>query len=650
MATFTAQVFQNPYLARGASLVHAVVSVTCAGTPALRRSIAQAFLIDCSNSMSGEKIRCAQAALEGAIDLLPDNDSFCVVAGSASAALAYPLSPATREHKAAARAAVGRLKAGGGTAMSTWLDLARRELDRAPEAVRRALLLTDGKNESEPEERLSAVLDQCDGRFQCDARGVGTDWVPDQLRRITGRLLGTLDVIPRAADIAADFRRVLGVALGQSVGDVALRLWVPAGAAVEFCRLVHPEKHDLTRRARTHPDRPQVRDYPTAAWGADTRDFHLCIRVPAGQVGERKLAGRVSVVIAENGRETKAAEALVLAAWTDDVSQSSIIHPTVAHYSAQAELADSIQEGLRARAAGDDERAAALLGRSMQIASASNPETMQLLQKVVEVSDDQNGTVMLLADVRKEDEFALDARSARTAPVEKPLPGVPPASPGPSGPRRTLARLFGLVWKRDAAMPLCPHHHDSADADFCSVCGAELAGPAAVAPAAAACPVCTAPLDGPRPDVCPVCGHDYRAAPAPAPLPPALPVAVTAPPARWDVVLQVDPALYGKPNPKAPAGRPEQTFTLFDSEVMIGRANSGVRVQVPVAHDPSVSRRHALLVRRADGGLAVRDLGSSNGTQVNGVALTAGVDAPLRDGDTIAVGGWTRITVRAVRP
>jgi hypothetical protein len=50
--------------------------------------------------------------------------------------------------------------------------------------------------------------------------------------------------------------------------------------------------------------------------------------------------------------------------------------------------------------------------------------------------------------------------------------------------------------------------------------------------------------------------------------------------------------------------------------------------------DSSVSRRHAE-VRPAEGGYVVVDLGSTNGTRVNGGAVK---ERALRDGDTIAVG------------
>src|SRR5437773_9885041 len=115
-------------------------------------------------------------------------------------------------------------------------------------------------------------------------------------------------------------------------------------------------------------------------------------------------------------------------------------------------------------------------------------------------------------------------------------------------------------------MPRCPNGHSSDAADFCSTCGAEIGGPAAVVPAAAACPVCTTPLDVPRQSVCGVCGYDLRAGPAGVVRPPHLVPAA----ARWDVVVRVDPTLYGEPDPAAPTDALPPTFTLFDAEAVTG--------------------------------------------------------------------------------
>jgi hypothetical protein len=53
--------------------------------------------------------------------------------------------------------------------------------------------------------------------------------------------------------------------------------------------------------------------------------------------------------------------------------------------------------------------------------------------------------------------------------------------------------------------------------------------------------------------------------------------------------------------------------------------------------DPAVSNRHAQLVRTSDG-WTIRDLGSRNGTRVNGWLID---EQPLRDGDTLSLGNTT---------
>ncbi len=76
------------------------------------------------------------------------------------------------------------------------------------------------------------------------------------------------------------------------------------------------------------------------------------------------------------------------------------------------------------------------------------------------------------------------------------------------------------------------------------------------------------------------------------------------------------------------------TFPLFDGVHEIGRASScDIRLD-----EPSVSRKHARLQIRG-GAARVEDLGSSNGTRLNGVDLTGTSD--LRHGDRLDLGNIT---------
>ena len=91
----------------------------------------------------------------------------------------------------------------GGTAIGQWLALARQIFAGYPAQLRHAILLTDGKNQHETPERLAAELSQCEGTFSCDCRGVGTDWEVKELRTVSTALLGTVDIVPDPAGLAA---------------------------------------------------------------------------------------------------------------------------------------------------------------------------------------------------------------------------------------------------------------------------------------------------------------------------------------------------------------------------------------------------------------------------------------------------------------
>jgi FHA domain/Domain of unknown function (DUF1707) len=70
--------------------------------------------------------------------------------------------------------------------------------------------------------------------------------------------------------------------------------------------------------------------------------------------------------------------------------------------------------------------------------------------------------------------------------------------------------------------------------------------------------------------------------------------------------------------------------------LVIGRA-PGCDVLLP---NPEVSRRHAE-VRRVEGGWELRDLGSTNGTRVNGRRVAG--PRPLRPGDEVSLAGFTLV-------
>ncbi|MFF8615789.1 VWA domain-containing protein [Streptomyces sp. NPDC015350] len=441
---FSVEVYQNKYLPEGGREVNAIVTVTSTGggttggvplsngavpsprVPGQPSGAAVVIMVDCSGSMDypPTKMRNARDATAAAIDTLRDGTSFAVIGGTHVAKEVYPgngrLAVADAQTRAQAKGALRALSAGGGTAIGTWLKLADRLLGAADVAIRHGILLTDGRNEHESPQDLRAALDACAGRFTCDARGVGTDWEVKEVTSVASALLGTADIVADPAGLAADFTQMMENAMGKEVADVALRLWTPVGVEIQFVKQVAPTVVDLTDR-RTEAG-PRAGDYPTGSWGDESRDYHVCVRVPQAGIGQEMLASRVSLVLPESsgGASQPLSPGLVLAVWTEDMAMSTSINPQVAHYTGQAELAQVIQQGLDARKSGDYDGATAKLGRAVQLASASgNEDTAKLLSKVVDVVDAATGTVRLKAKVADADEMTLETRSTKTVRVKK---------------------------------------------------------------------------------------------------------------------------------------------------------------------------------------------------------------------------------------
>jgi hypothetical protein len=419
---FSVDVDHNPYLAEGSGTVDAIVSITVGSDVAVAAAPTdrvEAIIIDCSTSMLKPpgKFDAAKRATVAAIDELSDGTHFIVVAGTAEAAAVYPREGVPTRASAATKAEAARvvdgLRPNGGTAMGTWLAYTRNIVSQFPGALTHAILLTDGKDEHETPEQLQHEIALSVGNFTCDCRGVGTAWRVDELRAISSALMGTVDIVADPEDLAADFAAMMRTSMGKAIPDLTLRLWVPAGATVEFVKQVAPTVEDLT--ARRVDAGNQLGDYPLGSWGAEDRDYHVQVAVEPAAAGREKLAARVKVLAGDQ----ELGQGLVTAQWTADTALSARINRRVAHYTGQAELAQAVQDGLAARRDGDVVTATAKLQRAMELAvEGGNDEKVAELGKVIEV-DQRTGTARLKREVAAADEMALDARSTKTARVRK---------------------------------------------------------------------------------------------------------------------------------------------------------------------------------------------------------------------------------------
>jgi len=415
---YTAEAFQNEFLALGATEVNAIVTVSSSGAEGGVRTAGatEIIIVDCSGSMQAEgRMVAARQAAKAAVNCIDDGVRFAIIAGVSTAQQLFPapgqLAVADADTRAQAVAAIDKLQANGGTAMGAWLKLAGQLFAQRPGDITHAILLTDGEN-GEYKGYLDGVLRELGGTFTCDCRGVGTNWTVSELRKIATAMLGTVDIVARPQDLAAAFEQMMTAAMGKTSADVQLKVWTPVNATVRFVKQVEPQVADLT--GKRIEDGPRAGRYPLGAWGSESRDYHVCVDVTAGAAGDEMLAGRVSVVEGD----TVLAQTLVRAVWTEDSALSTRINRQVAHYTGQAELADAIQAGIEARKAGDDRTATLKFGRAAQLAHESgNKATEELLATVVDIEDAATGTVRLRRKVEAADEMALDTRSTKTVRV-----------------------------------------------------------------------------------------------------------------------------------------------------------------------------------------------------------------------------------------
>jgi pSer/pThr/pTyr-binding forkhead associated (FHA) protein len=116
------------------------------------------------------------------------------------------------------------------------------------------------------------------------------------------------------------------------------------------------------------------------------------------------------------------------------------------------------------------------------------------------------------------------------------------------------------------------------------------------------------------------------------------------------VLIAVDASLRDPDGPEAPVDFAPVTLTLDKPANLIGRKSEkrAINPELALEADDGVSHRHAILTRGADGSLILRDIGSSNGTRLNGADVKPLEDIVLKDGDQITLGRWTRITVNCV--
>ena len=190
---------------------------------------------------------------------------------------------------------------------------------------------------------------------------------------------------------------------------------------------------------------------------------------------------------------------------------------------------------------------------------------------------------------------------------------APEASAAPPGAQTQIRppRAVGQPARRVRACPRCRHHNELT-ARFCVRCGYALvsSAPAPAGQPPKACPRCRRD-NAQEARFCVRCGYPF------AGLRPAVLRVVEPVRAAWEMPVAKNPLLFGRASPQE-GYRPDFDMSFYDPEGY-------------------VSRRHGQIIKARNGYFLV-DLGSSNGTLVNGRLLPAQKPCLLRNGDKVTIG------------
>jgi hypothetical protein len=158
----------------------------------------------------------------------------------------------------------------------------------------------------------------------------------------------------------------------------------------------------------------------------------------------------------------------------------------------------------------------------------------------------------------------------------------------------------------------CPNGHLSTSSDHCSVCGAKMSADS-------------------EPAVSDLSSSELTGT-------------------KWLIECRVFKE-NSAPVEDAARGAYESEFELVlkDAHTLIGRTSQKRNLHPEIAcdWDGAVSHRHANIELDTDGQAFLVDLGSTNGTMVNGKLISANTRIELKDGDRISLGSKTALMVHA---
>ncbi|MGW0767183.1 VWA domain-containing protein [Streptomyces sp. NPDC002676] len=409
-------------------------------------ALAEVLIVDTSRSMlhPAAKLHAAKDATVAAVRLLPEGTAFAVLSGRFDATVVHPgpggaeMAVAGPAERAAAERAVRILDADGGTAIGTWLDLARRLLSEQSAPIKHVLLLTDGRNEHDhrADMTLDRALDACEDRFVCDAWGIGDDWDAELLKRIARRLHGRAGAVREESELTAAYEELVHGMVGTTIPELRIRLTPTPGTVIRRMKQVVPMEHDLL--ATTAADGGRGTEYVTRAWSEEVRQYQVILAAdpPGRPIGEDLQLAAVEVVVPDFQRPVRLpAPKPVLVRWTANPLDASRQHPGVRRHEQYQQASAAVARAYRAWLRTEGPAADRELARALALAAElGDAHLLDALRRV----EDGPGSGRIRAGLKDVDWQHLILSSAMTTPHQpaaaRPAPVAPPGAgdPGPA--------------------------------------------------------------------------------------------------------------------------------------------------------------------------------------------------------------------------
>ena len=220
-----------PCLGESQSLYVLVKIAAAEGIESRRMPLNLCLVLDRSTSMKGARLQQVKEAARYIVDQLGDNDILSVISFSDRAETVVP--GQWPPDKVAARAAIGRIQADGGTELLQGLKAGLEEVSRwrRDDMFSSLILLTDGQTYGDDQACLEEAGWAGVQHIQLVTMGIGPDWNDDLLDRMAGLSGGMSLYIDSASKISHVFQEQL-----RSLGDIFaqdLALLIHCGEGVE---------------------------------------------------------------------------------------------------------------------------------------------------------------------------------------------------------------------------------------------------------------------------------------------------------------------------------------------------------------------------------------------------------------------------------